>query len=63
MEEEPEHDVDSLVEKLNHLIEHQEVWSNMGRAGRAYVEKYYDINKLNDQLINLYKQLLDGNLA
>ena len=56
----PERDVDALAAKLIYLIEHPEVWSDMGRAGRAYVEKYYDINKLNDQLVVLYQQLLDG---
>lgn len=59
----PERNVDTLTEKLIYLIEHPEIWSDMGRAGRAYVEKYYDINKLNDQLIVLYQQLLDGKLT
>ena len=30
----------------------------MGRAGRAYVEANYDINKLNDRLVEIYQQLL-----
>lgn len=30
----------------------------MGRAGRAYVEEYFDNNKLNDQLVEIYQQLL-----
>ncbi len=59
----PERNVDTLIEKLIYLIEHPEIWSDMGRAGRAYVEKYYDINKLNDQLVVLYQQLLDGKLT
>jgi colanic acid/amylovoran biosynthesis glycosyltransferase len=54
----PEQDVDALAEKLGYLIEHPEVWPEMGRAGRVYVEKHYDINKLNNQLVEIYQKLL-----
>ena len=54
----PERDVDALAEKLGYLIEHPEIWPQMGQAGRAYVEKYYDIRKLNVQLVELYQQVL-----
>lgn len=53
----PERDVDALIEKLGYLIEHPNIWSAMGKAGRAYVEKHYDINKLNAQLIEVYRHL------
>ena len=57
----PERDVDALAEKLGYLIEHPEIWSQMGRAGRAYVEAHYNIHKLNEQLIKIYQQLtLEG---
>jgi colanic acid/amylovoran biosynthesis glycosyltransferase len=56
----PERDVDALAEKLEHLVQHPEIWPEMGRAGRAHVERYHDIDKLNDQLVQLYQQLLDG---
>lgn len=26
-------------------------WQQMGSIGRAYVEKHYDISKLNDELV------------
>jgi len=58
----PERDVDALAEKLEHLVKYQEIWADMGRAGRGYVEGYYDIAKLNDQLVQLYQQLLGGGL-
>jgi colanic acid/amylovoran biosynthesis glycosyltransferase len=58
----PERDVDVLVEKLEYLVEHPEIWPEMGRAGRDYVERHYDVNKLNDQLVQLYRRLLDGKL-
>lgn len=55
----PERDVDALAEKLGYLLDHPEIWPEMGRAGRAYVETYYDINKLNDQLVEIYRQQLN----
>ena len=55
----PERDVDILTEKLIYLIEHPEIWQDMGRAGRAYVEKYYDIYKLNNRLVEIYQRLLE----
>ena len=54
----PERDVDALAEKLNYLIEHPEVWSKMGAAGRAFVEKHYNIDKLNDKLVAIYSSRL-----
>ena len=58
----PERDVDAIAEKLIYLIEHPEIWSTMGQAGRAYVQKHYDINKLNDELVQIYQQLSSNNL-
>lgn len=55
----PERDVDALAEKLNYLIEHPEIWSEMGLAGRKFVEENYDINKLNDKLVTIYQHLLN----
>lgn len=54
----PERDVDALADKISYLVEHPEVWPEMGRAGREFVEQHYDINKLNDRLIEVYKGLL-----
>jgi len=54
----PERDVDALAERLGYLIEHPEIWPEMGRAGRAYVEANYDINKLNDRLVEIYQGAL-----
>ncbi len=58
----PERDVDALAEKLKHLVKHQEIWARMGRAGREYVERYYNIDRLNDQLVQLYRRLLGGEM-
>ncbi|WP_009631862.1 glycosyltransferase [Synechocystis sp. PCC 7509] len=56
----PEKDVDALVEKLALLIENPLNWVTMGQAGRAYVEKHYDTNKLNDRSIEIYQQVMKG---
>ncbi|NEU76751.1 colanic acid biosynthesis glycosyltransferase WcaL [Hassallia byssoidea VB512170] len=53
-----ERDIEALAERLNYLIEHPELWAEMGQAGRKQVEENYDINKLNDRLVNLYQELL-----
>ncbi|MGM0577628.1 MAG: glycosyltransferase [Myxococcota bacterium] len=55
----PEGDVDALAERLGHLLDHPEVWPEMGRAGRRYVERRYDIERLNDRLVALYEGLLE----
>ena len=56
----PEHDIQALADKLEYLIEHPQRWSDMGMAGRKHVAQRYDINKLNDSLVQLYQLLLDG---
>ena len=54
----PEKDVNALAKKLGYMIEQPQIRLEMGRAGRAYVENYYNINKLNEQLLEIYHQLL-----
>jgi colanic acid/amylovoran biosynthesis glycosyltransferase len=56
----PERDVDALTEKLEYLIEHPEIWPDMGQYGRKFVEEYYDINKLNQRLVEIYQNLIEG---
>lgn len=55
----PERDIDALAEKLNYLIENPKVWKSMSLAGREFVEQNYDIDKLNNRLVKIYKDLLD----
>ena len=54
----PERDANAISEKLRDLIANPEVWPQIGKAGRAQVEKLYDLKKLNDELVELYQQLL-----
>jgi colanic acid/amylovoran biosynthesis glycosyltransferase len=54
----PERDDLAIANKLKYLIEHPKTWEQMGKAGRAYVESHYDMNKLNDELVEIYQQVL-----
>lgn len=56
----PSRDSDAIAEKLEYLIDHPELWLGMGRCGREFVEKNYDIAVLNERLIQLYRDLLEG---
>ena len=53
-----ERDSEALAERIAYLSVHPEIWSAMGRAGRAHVEAGYDLNRLNDALEDLYKGLV-----
>ena len=56
----PERDVDALAERLEFLIDHPEIWRKIGQAGRRFVEENYNIDRLNDQLVNIYRGLVEG---
>ena len=58
----PERNADALAQKLEYLIEGPELRFAMGRNGREFVEEHYNIEKLNNRLVELYQQLLDGEL-
>jgi colanic acid/amylovoran biosynthesis glycosyltransferase len=53
-----ERDVANLTERLKFLMEHPETWPAMGYEGRKYVERYFDINQLNDRLVITLQRLL-----
>src|SRR3989304_4607823 len=59
----PERDVDALSEKLDYLFRHPEQWPDMGRYGRKFVEERYDIQKLNQRLVKIYKALLTNDTS
>jgi len=54
----PERDAEALVDRLGYLIEHRERWGEMGRAGRQFVEKNYEKEILNRQLVDIYRRLV-----
>ncbi|OKH28818.1 glycosyltransferase [Chroogloeocystis siderophila] len=54
----PERDADAIAQKLSYLIKHPETWADIGLAARKSVEAQYEIQKLNNELVDLYQKLL-----
>lgn len=57
----PKEDVDKMAVKLKYLVEHPEIWQEMGKAGREFIEKHYDNKRLNRQLVEIYEKLIGEN--
>jgi len=55
----PPGDSEALTDALESLLEHPERWEEMGRHGRQYVEQNYHIDRLNNDLVDLYRSLVD----
>jgi colanic acid/amylovoran biosynthesis glycosyltransferase len=49
----PEGDDQALADALEQLLRHPETWPAIGRAGRRRVEEGYDIEALNDRLVEI----------
>lgn len=58
----PERDASALADKLGYLIEHPERWSDMGKAGREFVLQHYNLQRLNDDLVNVYRSLVNSDI-
>ena len=58
----PERAPSAIADKLIYLIQHPEIWQQMGLSGRKKVETDYDINKLNSELVEVYQQVSGNNL-
>jgi colanic acid/amylovoran biosynthesis glycosyltransferase len=58
----PERDADAIAEKLNYIIEHPEQWETMGSSGRDRVGTSYNLDKLNDELVEIYQRILKTDL-
>lgn len=54
----PEHDAAALADRLMRLVDHPESWAAMGSAGRRRIEAEFDTDRLNDELLELYKGML-----
>jgi colanic acid/amylovoran biosynthesis glycosyltransferase len=53
----PERDPAALAARLAELARHPERRAALARAGRARVERDYDIERLNDRLVTLFAGL------
>jgi colanic acid/amylovoran biosynthesis glycosyltransferase len=52
-------DPKALAERLRFLIEHPEIWPELGSKGRTHIEQNYDVRKLNDQLVHIYRRIVN----
>jgi colanic acid/amylovoran biosynthesis glycosyltransferase len=50
----PAGDTSALADRICRLAANHREWPQMGRAGRRFVEAKYDIERLNDRLVDLY---------
>lgn len=57
----PERDIKAMAEKIEYLVKNKKIWRKMGKYGRRFVKKHYNIDKLNKNLINIFKNLLIEN--
>jgi colanic acid/amylovoran biosynthesis glycosyltransferase len=55
----PERDSDALATCLDTLHENQDLWPGMAAAGREIVEQQYDVDALNDELVQRYERLVE----
>lgn len=53
-------DVDALTEKLDLLLGDKELRRKMGKASRAYAEKYFDIEVVIERHLAIYDELVKG---
>jgi colanic acid/amylovoran biosynthesis glycosyltransferase len=54
----PERNPEALAERLALLADSPDRWPAMGRAGRARVEAEYDRERLNGQLVDMYRAVV-----
>ena len=55
----PERDASAAAEALDFLIQNADTWPEMGHQGRMFVEANYDIRRLNDELVKLYRETIE----
>ncbi len=53
-------DVDALTEKLDLLLGDKELRQKMGKAARAYAEKYFDIEVVKERHLSIYEELISN---
>jgi len=50
---------EALASSILWLADHPEAWGRMGRAGRAHVEARFNLETLNEQLVDIYHSVLN----
>jgi glycosyltransferase involved in cell wall biosynthesis len=57
----PARDAHALAVAINRLIDDEPLRARMGAAGRARVEKEFQLDKMVDRILTLYENLISGN--
>lgn len=58
----PERDVAAIAEAVARLIDEPALREGMGKAGREYILEHYNIEKENERLIEIFGNLLEGEI-
>lgn len=53
----PERDPAALAEKIEYLLKNEDKLQELGGAGRKHIEQNYDMDKMNDNLVELYQRV------
>lgn len=56
----PPGDAEALAGALLQLCHAPQCWAEFARAGRRHVAEHFDVDQLNDRLIQIYERLIDG---
>jgi colanic acid/amylovoran biosynthesis glycosyltransferase len=56
----PEGDASALAAALVWIVDHRASWGTMGTAGRAHVERTYDVTVTTRQLLAIYRDAIDA---
>ena len=56
-----EGDWQALAEKIVHMLEHPELWPEMGKNGRKHARENYNSNILIDKQVEYYQEILNSN--
>ena len=51
---------DTIEDRLRYLLTHRGELPALGQAGRRYVERYHDHNKIAAQVLDVYRKMIDG---
>lgn len=55
----PERDAEEMARMILSMVEHASAWPEWGRAGRAHVERHYNIDDLSRRLVDIYIEAAD----
>lgn len=54
-----ERNVSQMAEKMRYMVDHKELWSGMGRAGRERIEDQFNAQKQMNRLVDIFYEYID----